>query len=155
MIRQTFIKVVPEGTFSIALDLHHNPVEFDHVLGDMLTVLHGQVVKLVFCISDRVMQTKVHLEFKDELLVVFHLEWMEVRVIYEEEVQFEPLQGDTFEVGLCKGDFGVVLSECLRAILEVQLALHEEEPEFVEISPVKLIWFSDFGVLQGLEGVAT
>ena len=43
MIRQTIIKVVPEGTFSIALDLHCNLVELDHVLGDTLTILHGQV----------------------------------------------------------------------------------------------------------------
>ena len=71
-IRQTIIKVVLEGTFSIAPDLCHDMVELDHILGDMLTVLHGQVVELVFCISDRVIQTKVHLEFQDELLVVFH-----------------------------------------------------------------------------------
>ena len=90
MIRQTSIKVVLEGTFSIALDLCHDPVELNHVLGDTLTVLHGQVVELVFCISNRVMQTKVCLEFQDELLVVFHPEWMKVRVVHEEEVWFEP-----------------------------------------------------------------
>ena len=63
------------------------------------------------------------------------------------EVQFEPLQGDTFEVGLCEGDFGAVLSEYSRAILEVKLTLHHENPEFAGISPVKLVWFSDFGAL--------
>ena len=57
MIRQTVINVVPEGTFSIAPDLRRNLVELNHVLGDTLTVLHGQVVKLVLCISDRVVQT--------------------------------------------------------------------------------------------------
>ena len=146
-IRQTVIKVVLEGTFSIALDLCHDLVELDHILGDTLTVLHGQVVKLVLHISNRVMQTKVRLQFQDELLVVFHPEWMEVRVIHEEEVQFKPLQGDTFEVGLCKGDFGMVPGECLGAILEVQLTLHKEDPEFVGISPIKLVQFSDFCAL--------
>ena len=63
MIRQTIIKVVLESTFSIALDLHCDLVELDHILGDMLTILHGQVVKLVLCISDKVVLTKVHLEF--------------------------------------------------------------------------------------------
>ena len=53
-IRQTVIKVVPEGTFSIALDLHCDSVELSHILGDTLTVLHGQVVELVLHISDRV-----------------------------------------------------------------------------------------------------
>ena len=153
-IRQTIIKMVPEGTFSIAPDLHRDLVELNHVLGDTLTVLHGQVVELVLRISDRVVQTKVHLEFQDELLIIFHPEWMEVRVVHEEKVQFKPLQGDTFEVGLHEGDFGMVLGECLRVILEVQLALHEEDLEFTGISPVKLVWFSDFGALRGLGGVA-
>ena len=106
--------MVPEGTFSIALDLHHDLVELNYVLDDTLTVLHGQVVELVLHISNRVMWTKVYLEFQDKLLVVFHPEWTEVRVVYEEEVWFEPLQGDTLEVGLHKGHFGVVLSECPR-----------------------------------------
>ena len=155
MISQTIIKVVLEDTFSIVPDLRHDLVELNHIRGDMLTILHGQVVELVLHISDRVVQTKVHLKFQDKLLVIFHSEWTEVRVVYEEEVWFKPLQGDTIEVGLHKGDFGVVLSECPRVILEVQLALHEENPEFVEISPIKLVWFTDFCVLEGLGGVAT
>ena len=146
-IGQTVIKVVPEGIFSIALDLHHDLVELDHILGDMLIILYGQVVELVLCISDRVMWTKVHLEFQDKLLIIFHPEWMEVGVIHEEEVWFEPLQDNTFEVGLCKGDFDVVLGEYPRVILEVQLALHEEDLEFAGISPIKLVWFLDFGAL--------
>ena len=116
-IRQTIIKVVPESTFSIAPDLHCNPVELDHILGDTLTVLHGQVVELVLHISDRVVWTKVHLECQDKLLVVFHPEWTEVGVVHKEEVWFEPLQGDTLEVGLRKGHFGAVLSKCLRTWL--------------------------------------
>ena len=139
----------------MASDSCHNLVELNHILGDTLTVLHGQVVKLVLCISDRVVQTKVHLEFQDELLVVFYPEWMEVRVVHEEEVCFEPFQGDTLEEGLCEGDFGIVLSKCLRVILEVELVLHQENLEFAGISPIKLVWFSDFGVLQGLGGVET
>ena len=80
---------------------------------------------------------------------------MEVRVIHEEGVQFKPLQGDTFEVGLREGDFGMVLGEYLRVIFEVELTLHEEDLEFVGISPVKLVQFLDFGVLRGLRGVTT
>ena len=65
MIRQTIIKVVPEGTFSIASDLCHDLVELNHILGDTLTVLHGQVVELMLRISNRVMWTKVFLEFQE------------------------------------------------------------------------------------------
>ena len=136
-----------ESTFSIALDLHHNPVELYHVLGDTLTVLHGQVVKLVLCISNRVVQTKFHLKFQDKLCIIFHPEWTELRIVHQEEVQSEPLQGNTLEVRLHKGDFSMVLGECPRAILEVQLTLHKENLEFVGVSPVKLVWFLDFGAL--------
>ena len=54
IIRQTIIKVVSESTFSIALDLRHNLIELHHILDDILTILHGQVVELVLCISNRV-----------------------------------------------------------------------------------------------------
>ena len=74
MIQETVIKMVLEGTFSMALDLCHNPVELNHVLVDMLTILHGQVVELILCISDKVMWTKVHLEFQAEHFVVLHPE---------------------------------------------------------------------------------
>ena len=72
---------------------------------------------------------------------------MEVGVVHEEEVWFEPFQGDTLEVGLHEGDFGVVLSKCPSVILKVELTLHQENPEFAEISPVKLVWFLDFDAL--------
>ena len=35
-------------------------------------------------------------------------------------------------------------TESLRALLEVQFALHKENPEFSGITPVKLIGLSDF-----------
>ena len=139
--------MVLESTFSIVLDLCCDLVKLNHVLGDTLTILHGQVVELVLHISNRVMWTKVCLEFQDKLLVVFHPEWIEIGVVHEEEVQFKPFQGNTLEVGLCEGDFGVVLSKCPRAILKVELTLHQENPEFAGISPIKLVWFSDFCAL--------
>ena len=49
----------------------------------------------------------------------------------------------------------MVLDKCLRVILEVELALHQENPEFMGISSVKLVQFLDFGALRGLGGVAT
>ena len=131
--------MVLEGTFSIALDLCHDLVELDHILGDMLAIFHGQVVELVLHISDRVVQTKVCLEFQNKLFVIFHPFWMELGIVHEEEVWFEPLQGNTLQVGLCEGDFGVVLDKCPRAILEIKLALHQENLEFAGVSPVKLV----------------
>ena len=78
--------MVPESTFSIALDLCSDLVELEHILVNTLTIYHGQVVKLVLCISDRVIQTKVGLEFQNELLVVLHPKRMELGIVHEEEV---------------------------------------------------------------------
>ena len=49
----------------------------------------------------------------------------------------------------------MVLGECSRVVVEVKLALHQKNPEFVEVNSVKLVWFSAFCVLQGFGGVAT
>ena len=97
-IRETIVKVVLEGTFSITLDLGSNPVECDNIFVDVLTTLHGQMVQLVFCISDRVMWSKVGLEFQDELLEVVHPGGVECQIFHLEEVQFKPFQGHAFEV---------------------------------------------------------
>ena len=35
-IRETIVKVVPKGTFSITLDLQSDPVEFDNIFVDAL-----------------------------------------------------------------------------------------------------------------------
>ena len=43
-IRETIVKVVLEGTFSINLNLQSNPIEFNNIFVDALTILHGQMV---------------------------------------------------------------------------------------------------------------
>ena len=78
---------------------------------------------------------------------------MKLEVVHQEEVWFKPFQNDAFEIGLYKGHFGIVLSKCLRVIMNVELALYQENLEFVEVSPIKLIQFSDFGALQSVEGM--
>ena len=80
--------MILESTLSIAPDLYCNLVELIHILGDRLTILHGQVVELVLHIPDRVMQTKIRLEFQNKLLVVFHPEWTELGIINKKEIQF-------------------------------------------------------------------
>ena len=52
------IEVVPEGTVTIASDLQGRPVEVHDIPCDVVTILHLKVVKLMFCVSDRVMWTK-------------------------------------------------------------------------------------------------
>ena len=53
VVREAVVKMVLEGSFSVAVDLQGNTVEFHDVFVDVLTILHHKVVELVLHISDR------------------------------------------------------------------------------------------------------
>ena len=53
VVRETVVKMVSEGSFSVAVDLQSDTVEFHDVFVDVLTILHHKVVELVLHISDR------------------------------------------------------------------------------------------------------
>ena len=55
---KTSIEVVLEGTVTVASDLQGQPVEVHDIPRDAVTILHLKVVKLMFCVSDRVMRTE-------------------------------------------------------------------------------------------------
>ena len=61
-IREAVVEVVPKGTLSVSSDLRSNPIELNDILRNVLTILHGEVVKLVLSISDGVMRPEVSLE---------------------------------------------------------------------------------------------
>ena len=110
-VGETVVKVVLEGTFSIAVDLQSDTIKFYDIFVDALTILHHQVVKLVLCISDRVMRSEVHLELQDKLVEVVHPCRTEHGVLHLEEVGFELLKGHALQVQLHKHNFGAVHTE--------------------------------------------
>ena len=116
--------MVPEGTFFITSDLRSNPIELHDVLVDPLPVFHGEVVELVFSISDGVMWTEVGLELQDELLEVVLPKRSESRILCEQEVRFEPLQGHTFQVRLREGNFSAPRMKSFGTVLEIEFELH-------------------------------
>ena len=71
-VRETTVEDVVEGAITVAADLASEAVELYHVLVYLLSFFHGQVVQLMFGISNRVMQAKVGLQFGDKLGVVVH-----------------------------------------------------------------------------------
>ena len=54
-VRETAVEDVAECAIAIAMDLSNEAIELYDVFIDFLPFFHGQVVQLVFCISDRVM----------------------------------------------------------------------------------------------------
>jgi len=71
-VGETAVEDVAESAIAVAADLASEAVKLDHVLVDFLSFLHGQVVQLMFGVSDRVVRAEVGLQFGDELGVVVH-----------------------------------------------------------------------------------
>jgi len=71
-VGETAVEDVAESTIAIAADLASEVVKLDHVLVDFLSFFHGQIIQLVFGVSNRVMQAKVGFQFGDKLGVVVH-----------------------------------------------------------------------------------
>ena len=71
-VGETAVEGVAEGAIAIAADLASKVVELNHILVYLLSVFHGQVVQLMFGVSDRVMQAEIGLQFGDELGIVVH-----------------------------------------------------------------------------------
>ena len=74
------IKIVPEGTISITLDLGCKAIEVNNVSHDTMVVLHLEVVKLVLSISDRIVKTEGGMELHDEGYPAVHSVWVVVWV---------------------------------------------------------------------------
>ena len=69
--------------------------------------------------NNRVMRSKVCLEFQNKLVEIVHPGRTEHRVLHLEEVRFEPLKGHALQVRLCEHDFGTVHTKGPWVILEV------------------------------------
>ena len=98
MVREIIVKVVSEGTFSVAVDLQSNTVKLHDILVDASTILHHKVIELVLHISDGVVRSKVCLEFQGEFVEIIHSCRMERGILHLEEVGFKPLKGHALQV---------------------------------------------------------
>ena len=52
-----------KSTFSIALNLTCQAVKLNHILVDLLSILHGQILEFVLCVSNWIMRAEICLEF--------------------------------------------------------------------------------------------
>ena len=69
--------------------------------------------------NNRVMRSKVCLEFQNELVEIVHSGRTERGILHPGEVRFEPLKGHALQVRLCERDFGTIHTKGPWAILEV------------------------------------
>ena len=93
-------------------------------------------------IANRVVGAEIRSEFLSEPRVIIHPPGVEVRIA-QQELGLEPIKRHALEVGLGIDDLGAVIVEGPRAVLEVQLALHEERTEFLRLGTVELVRFAD------------
>ena len=94
-------------------------------------------------ITNRIMGAEICSEFLGKLRIIIHPQWVELGVS-QQELGLEPIKCHALEVGLGVDDLRTVIVEGLGAVLEVQLALHEEHMELVGVGTIKLVWFADF-----------
>ena len=80
LVWEAIIEIVLEGTISIAPDLGHKVIEVHNVSCNMMAVLHLEVVKLVLCISDRIVRTEGRMELHNEGYPAVHPAWVVVWV---------------------------------------------------------------------------
>lgn len=66
------VEEVLECIFSITSDLIGYAVELYHILVYMLLICHGQMMKLMLSITNRIVGVKICLEFQNELLKMVH-----------------------------------------------------------------------------------
>ena len=107
----------------------------------------------MLCIADRVVGTKICSEFLSEPQVIVHPPGAEVRVS-QQELGLEPIECHALEVGLSIDDLCAVIVEGPRAVLKVQLALHEECMEFLGVGTVELVRFMDLHPMLRFGGLA-
>ena len=153
LLRQAIVEVVPESTFTIAAYLTHIAIELDDILGDLMVVQHGQVVEAMLHITNRVVGSEIQVEFLSEPQIIVHPQWAELGVS-QQELRLKPIMCHALEVGLGIDDLHTVIVKGLRAVLEVQLALHKECTEFVGVGTVELVRFVDLCPLLGFGGLA-
>ena len=72
LVREAIIKIVPEGAISITPDLGHKAIEVNNVSRDMMVILHLEVVKLVFSISDQIVRTEGGMKLCNEGYPAIH-----------------------------------------------------------------------------------
>ena len=73
---EAIIKIVLEGTISVALDLGCKAIEVNNVSHDAMIVLHLEVVKLVLSIRNRMVRTKGGMELCNEGYPAVHPAWV-------------------------------------------------------------------------------
>ena len=98
MIWKAIIEHVAEHAFTISFDLRGIMVKLHKIPINTVVILHGQMVQLMFCISNRIRRSKISLELDNELLIVIHPEWTEIWIIGVEEIRFKPSKRSSLEV---------------------------------------------------------
>src|SRR5438445_8954371 len=69
-IRKVIVENVVECTFSISTNLGSKVIELYYILVDMIAILHGEVVQLMFDFCNWIMRAKIECQLHNEFKVV-------------------------------------------------------------------------------------
>ena len=93
-------------------------VEVNDIPRDSVTVPQNEMLKLMFCISYRVVGTKGFLELGNEVNPAVHPAWALSRRAGIQKVRLEPFQSHALEIGLGERYLCPVLAKSFWAVLE-------------------------------------
>jgi len=89
-VRETGVEQVAECAISVVLDLGGKSVEVYNIPCNTVSILHPEMLELMFSISDGVVRSKGALELSDEVDPTFHPAWTVSRITRVQQVRFEP-----------------------------------------------------------------
>ena len=115
---KSMIQLSVEGSVT-PLDISSKVVEVNEVLHNVLVIMYAKILKFGFCFTLGVVQSKIILQFCNEVRVVIEPGW----TFSGGQQWFKPIQCGPFEIGQCKGDFGTVRGECVRMVSKVKCTL--------------------------------
>jgi len=88
---ETGVEQAAECAISVVLDLRGKLVEVYNIPRNAVSILHPEMLKLMFSISNGVVRSKGALELSDKMDPAVHPAWTVSRITRVEEVRFEPL----------------------------------------------------------------
>ncbi len=119
-------------------------IELNHVLHDLVSVVHLEMFKGILSISDGIERTKIGSEFiKEGSVRVLPCQW--IPRIWAEDIWFNPVKSSAREKGNGVVDFVGIHRKGSGSVIKVQLEGHNEGLEFLQVGAIESIRFFDLG----------
>ncbi len=120
-------------------------IELNHILHNLVSIVHPEMFESILSISDDIEGTKVGSEFVKKGGVGVLPCW-QILQIWAEDVWFKPVESSAREKGNGIVDFTGIHCKSSGSVIKVQLKGDNESLEFLQVRAVESIRFFDLSV---------